>query len=104
MSEIDAAAVAREEIRVLRGQVLRVLHAAMAAGGMKRQVLGRVVAGDDRRVDEALSYLAIAKLAEKEEVKLDRLDRNPLVYWKITAAGVQVVEGTAADGGVDMNA
>lgn len=107
MSRIDPEATERGALRHLRGLALQMLQSALAAGGMQDELLERELRGIMPGVSavqmvNALVYLQVAGLIEKEHVKRDRLDKGSVAFWKLTVKGMQIVEGVAEDPGVEL--
>jgi len=101
--DFDRDALERAAIRQLRGTILKLLSAAALAGGIKAPMLHKALSEETpRRIDEALSYLETAGLAEKKLLPLDKRDRMPRELWKPTARGMQVAEGVGEDPAVDV--
>ena len=107
MEEIDQDALKRQEIRRLRGFTLRMCVSGMNADGLRAvKILDAALPlypdAGQRQIDEALTYLEAAGLVERNVTKRDLNDKLPVVKWKATAKGVNVLEGDVADRGVDV--
>lgn len=105
---IDEAAEKRVEIRRLRGSILRRLKVVYGESPdllMEESIrLGLGRGHSARMMTEALSYLADASVGYIEKVvdRRDRLDQDALILYRLTAKGLQLLEGTAGDPGVEL--
>lgn len=104
----DADTEIRVQIRQMRGLILRSLHRLYTSIPNTATVDSlRRTAGfghSERSVAEALTYLAdpAVGLIERIEHRVDRLDKEPLILYRLTAQGLRVVEGVADDVGVEL--
>ncbi len=105
MSELDDNAAQREAVRMLRGGILRALQRVLESGTLATLLyLRRVLRPENERLlREALSYLLAAGYVAATENRLDARDTSPLVTYKLTAPGMQLVEGVLTDASVVLD-
>jgi hypothetical protein len=103
-------AIDRQELRRMRGQIIRALWSfyggtpdTITAETLRRHVM-RLNAGRERMYTLALGYLCDkgAGFVERIEDRMDALDREPMVFYRLTARGANLKNGEITDPGVDL--
>lgn len=97
---MDTDAIKRDEVRGLRGKILRALHRVFGSDtpAMTAESLQRVVRPLGRRqYEEALAYLVSTGYVERKEEKLDAMDQEPEIFLALTSKGARVMEGIETD-------
>lgn len=91
-----------DNTRLRRGLILQALHSqypyALTSPALGRQV-GMFYMGDERGLTRDLAYLEERQLLGREEAAVGAIR---VVTYKLTAGGLLVVEGVAADAGVEI--
>ena len=107
-------AVGRQTIREMRGAILRFAGSVIGEApdtvtlnGLRYVVLGpgkRFDATTENQFALALAYLVDPKVQLIDVVRTprDALDEDPIITYRLTAAGMRVLNGEATDVGIEL--